>query len=92
MHVVVRFAASSLKTTNAALDLTASAQRYRDALETALRAALPAHTVEVMIDPTASSLTVSTEEPDTALGRAIERDVLDHAWVVRQMSDWTVVG
>jgi len=92
MRVVVRFAPASLRTSHAGLDLDASALLYRDALEVALRAALPAHAIEVIVDPTAASLAVSTEQSDTALARSIERDVLDHAWVVRQMCDWAVVG
>lgn len=88
MRVTVAFPPASLRTSNAALDLAESALRYRDALEAALREALPAHDVEVVVDPDARGLAVWCDTSDEALARAVERDVLDHAWVVRQMSDW----
>ncbi|GAB4203943.1 MAG: hypothetical protein OHK0013_18490 [Sandaracinaceae bacterium] len=90
--VVVRFAPASLRTNNAALDLEASALRYREALASALRAALPGHTWDVVIDPSAHGLVVEVDTDDVTLARTLERDALDHAWVVRQMADWTVVG
>jgi hypothetical protein len=91
-RVVVRFPPSSLRTNNAALDLDASAPRYRDALAAALREALPAHRWEVVVDPSAHGLVVEADTDDVTLTRTLERDVLDHAWVVRQMADWAVVG
>jgi acyl-CoA hydrolase len=90
-RVMVRFPSSTVRTTNAALDVEASALRYRDALEAALAAALPAHVVTVAIDETARALSVEVESDDETLVRTIERDVLDHAWVVRQMGSWAVV-
>jgi len=91
MRILVAFAPASLRTNNAALDLVASAPRYRDALEAALCAALPEHAVEVVVDPGVRGMTVTTDTEDETLARTIERDVLDHAWVVRQMSDWCVL-
>lgn len=90
-RVVVRFPAASVRTTNAALDVEASAARYRDALEEALVAALPAHEVAVTLDESTRAMVVVVDTDDVALARAIERDVLDHAWVVRQMGSWAVV-
>ena len=90
-RVTVRFPSSSVRTTNAALDVEASAARYRDALEAALAAALPAHDVTVSIDETARAMVIDVESDDESLVRTIERDVLDHAWVVRQMGSWAVV-
>jgi hypothetical protein len=92
MRVTVSFPPASLRTSNAALDLAESALRYRDALESALRDALPGHDVEVVVDPDARSLVVTTDGDDQTLARALERDVLDHAWVVRQTVDWCRVG
>ncbi len=91
MRITVAFAPGSLRTNNAAVDLAASAPRYRDALEAALRTALPEHALEVLVDPSVHGMTVTTDTEDESLARAIERDVLDHAWVVRQMSDWCVI-
>jgi hypothetical protein len=47
--------------------------------------------VTVAIDETARALSVEVESDDEMLVRTIERDVLDHAWVVRQMGSWAVV-
>lgn len=90
-RVLVRFPAASVRTTNAALDVEASAARYRDALEEALVAALPTHEVTVTLDESTRAMVVVVDTDDVALARAIERDVLDHAWVVRQMGSWAVV-
>jgi hypothetical protein len=90
-RVIVRFPAASVRTTNAALDVEASAARYRDALEDALTAALPSHEVSVAIDDGTHAMVIETDTDDVALAHAIERDVLDHAWVVRQMGSWAVV-
>lgn len=94
MRIVVRFPPRSLRTNHAGLDLAASAQRYRDFLEPALASALAPHSVEVVVDDAVPTMSTwcSEGEPADAAWRAIERDVLDHAWVVRQMSDWPVVG
>jgi hypothetical protein len=90
-RVLVRFPAMSVRTTNAALDVEASAARYRDALEAALEAALPSHEITVTIDEAERAMVVEVDTDDPTLARAIERDVLDHAWVVRQMGSWAVV-
>jgi hypothetical protein len=90
-RVDVRFPSASVRTTNAALDVVASAARYRHALEAALREALPEHEVSVSIDEGLHAMTVEVVTDDLKLARAIERDVLDHAWVVRQMGSWVVI-
>lgn len=91
-RVRVSFPPQAMKTTHAGLDLEASAARYRDALEQALVQALPDHEIVVEIDRGASALSVTIDTDDVVLARTIERDVLDHAWVVRQMGAWAVVG
>lgn len=92
-RVSVRFPSQAVRTGHAGLDLEASAQRYRDALEEALRRALPAHALEVAVDEALPALVVVID-PDVAPteARALEREVLDHAWVVRQMGSWAVVS
>lgn len=92
VRVVVRFSPSSLKTNHAGLDLDASARVYRVELERVLRSAITADLIEVHVDPSASALRVDIEGPELEQARAIERDVLDHAWVVRQMGSWAVVA
>lgn len=90
-RVVVRVAPASLRTNHAGLDLEASALAYRDALDAALRTVLAGHEVEVVIDERAPGLAVEVRSDDVVLTRTIERDVLDHAWVVRQMGHWAVI-
>ena len=92
VRVHVRFAPSSLKTNHAGLDLEASAARYKSELERALRSTITADAIEVHVDPAATTLRVAIEGADLTHARAIERDVLDHAWVVRQMGSWALLG
>ncbi len=91
-RVVVIFSKRSLSTSHDALDLVASAARYRELLEGALRAALPDHAIEVREDERARTIRVEVDTDDLALARSLERDVLDHAWVVRQMGAWAILG
>jgi hypothetical protein len=92
VRVVVRFSPSSLKTNHAGLDLDASATAYRVELERVLRSAIGADAIEVHVDPDASAMRVEIEGAELDRARAVERDVLDHAWVVRQMGSWAVVA
>ncbi len=92
VRVHVRFSPASLKTNHAGLDLEASALAYRDALDHALRAAIACDVLEVTIDREAASMRIEIEGATPALAQRLERDVLDHAWVVRQMGAWAVVA
>lgn len=91
-RVVVRFAPELLRTNHAGLDLEASAARYRDELTRVLRDVIRAESVDVLIDDVAGAMRVEISEADPSEARAIERDVLDHAWVVRQMGTWAVIS
>ena len=91
--IAVRFPSHAVRTGHAGLDLETSARRYRDALEEALRSALPAHAIEVAVDEAAPALVVAIgADVAPTEARALEREVLDHAWVVRQMGSWAVVS
>jgi len=92
VRIEVRFAPESLRTNHAGLDLEASAARYEGELARVLRGAIPDAAIDVCVDPAATTLRVAIEGADLTHARAIERDVLDHAWVVRQMGSWAIVG
>lgn len=89
-RVAVRFPASSVATNNDALDLEASAERYRELLDRALRDALSLCDVVVTVDPHAAGLTIDVDTDDRPLAQRLEREVRDLAWVVRQMGAWAI--
>ena len=90
MRIDVSFGARGLAGANDGLDLEACAARYAAALEATIARRWPSARVEVAWglgrDALAARCTLDADEGPTA--RGIERDVLDLAWVVRQMVPW----
>ncbi|WP_236518913.1 hypothetical protein [Sandaracinus amylolyticus] len=89
MRLHVTFGARALVGANDGLDAPACAARYAELLGEALRRDHPAASIEVTwSDDRAGTHVVVEGVPDERRARALERDVLDVAWVVKQMQPW----
>jgi len=73
--------AAALAGANAGVDLDASSERYRDALNAAIVSEITNAIVDVARDD-AASLVVRVEGVDDSRAREVERSVTDLAWVV----------
>lgn len=92
-RIEIRFQPSSLAPSNAALDLAASAARYRAALIEAARAEAPEHGLAVIACDDLHGTAIVVEGAATPAEAAeLERRMLDLAWVVKQCAPWAVMN
>lgn len=89
MKITVRFSAKALAGANAGVDLDASSERYRDALNASIVSEITNAIVDVARDDGAS-LVVRVEGVDETRAREVERTVTDLAWVVKQCAPWSL--
>jgi len=89
VKITVRFSAKALAGANAGVDLDASSERYRDALNAAIVSEITNAIVDVARDD-AASLVVRVEGVDDSRAREVERSVTDLAWVVKQCAPWSL--
>ena len=82
MNLSVTFGARALVGANDGLDARACAERYAIALRDAIATKYPEHGVEVTFTDDRAPTTAAAPDP------AIERDLLDLAWVIKQMHPW----
>ena len=89
MRLGVRFGARSLVGAHDGLDADACAQRYGAALEQELRRRWPEAAIEISWTGDKTGTGAEVTGLEEAEARGVERMVLDVAWVVRQMIDWS---
>ncbi|AKF10216.1 hypothetical protein [Sandaracinus amylolyticus] len=89
MRLNVTFGARALVGANDGLDAQACAARYAGLLRDALRRDHPDASIEVTWSDDRAPTHVDVQGVDEERrARAIERDALDVAWVVKQMEPW----
>jgi hypothetical protein len=89
MRIVIRFSPRALAGGNHGIDVTRSAERYAALLCEAVRRDFAGAELDVAAEE-GPSVTVLVTDTDGTEARAIERAVLDLAWVVKQCAPWSV--
>lgn len=86
MRLELTFGARALIGANDGLDARACAERYAGALRDAIAARYPGHDVAITFTDDRAPTLATAPDP------AIERELLDLAWVVKQMHPWAQEG